>query len=252
MENAFMKSVLIWKSLRFGEPSHRIRHTYTFIHGSLTKPDSKKRSFERMREMEKRERRKNEHRTHYNTTDHIHSNWNLHIKFAHVMNTVWPKCKFYGIISDFQQWQYLNDTHTHTIFVPSFSVLSFFGFFSSSNHCWARWHRSMRGIFASSAEVNYRAVWTQSQLRLRLRLWKCQCELWIMTIFHRHPTKWFAPPTNQYVSLSYWQNETNLIALCVQRRGRIYVISRIAIRFNSKSKCASFTDSCSPFLSHLL
>lgn len=55
------------------------------------------------------------------------------------------------------------------------------------------------------------------------RLWKCHYTsvvhvhasgLGTMTIFHREPTKWFAP-TDQYVCtyILYWQNETYLIAL---------------------------------------
>lgn len=91
MGNAFMKSVLIWVSSRFGEASHRIRHILTHLFMDHCQTGNSKKHYEEKREKKPR-------------TQHIrlyiHSNWNLHITFPHVLHR--PKWKFYGIISDLQ------------------------------------------------------------------------------------------------------------------------------------------------------
>lgn len=70
MGNAFMESVLIWVSSRFGEASHRIRHILTHLFMDHCQTGNSKKHYEEKREKKPR-------------TQHIrlyiHSNWNLHI-----------------------------------------------------------------------------------------------------------------------------------------------------------------------------
>lgn len=142
-------------------------------------------------------------------------------------------------------------THTHHFFLHILTSL-LFGIFS--NHRRARWHRSMRGIFASSAEVNYRAVWMQSQLRLRLRLWKCQCEFVNHDNFSPASDKVVCTPTNQYVSVLTKWNESNCIVCATKRQNICHFTHRNPIQFKIENVQVSpiFALICCSLLSHSL
>lgn len=180
MGNAFMKSVLIWVSSRFGEASHRIRHILTHLFMDHCQTSNIKKHYEEKREKKPR-------------TQHIrlyiHSNWNLHITFPHVLHHSVRSENFMASFQICNQRQYLYDTHVTC------------SFFCSRCVCVCRFSETVtvieRKIFAGSAEVSYRPL---NAITIAITIVKMPLPsvLWIMTIFHSQTTKWFAP-TNQYV-----------------------------------------------------